>query len=62
MKIFGRQCVVVAIDVKRNFEKNNDKNTFEENGKQFWYEVYIYGGKKETGIDAIDWAKKVDNS
>lgn len=59
MKLFGRQCVVVAIDVKRNFE-NNNKNIFQENGKKFWFEVFIYGGKKGTGLDAIDWAKKVE--
>ena len=31
---------------------------FEENGKKFWFEVFIYGGKKGTGLDAIQWAKK----
>lgn len=60
MKLFGKQCVVVAIDVKRNFDTIADKNLFEENGNQFWFEVFIYGGKKGTGIDAIDWAKKVE--
>lgn len=42
---FGRQCIVVAIDAKR-------KSTFH-------WEVYIYGGRVPTGIDAIQWAKKV---
>ena len=41
---FGRQCVVLAIDAKRIGK-----------GK---YEVYTYGGRKPTGIDAIGWAKK----
>jgi cyclase len=58
MEIFGRQCVVVAIDAKRNYEPKEDKNVFSENGKQFWFEVFIYGGKKETGLDAIEWAKQ----
>lgn len=58
MEIFGRQCVVVAIDAKRNFDLREKVNVFSENGKKFWFEVFIYGGKKETGIDAIDWAKK----
>ncbi len=58
MKIFGRQCIVVAIDAKRNYELKENINVFTENGKQFWFEVFIYGGKKETGIDAIDWAKQ----
>ena len=39
---FGRQCVVVAIDAKRN-----DKGSFD---------VYLNGGRINTGKDAIDWA------
>jgi len=60
MDLFGRQCVVVAIDAKRNFEIQKDKNIFSENGKQFWFEVFIYGGKQATGIDVIEWAKKAE--
>ncbi len=60
MKLFGRQCVVVAIDAKRNFDINNEKNVFTENDKKFWFEVFIYGGKAGTGIDAIQWAKKAE--
>ncbi|EGG41149.1 imidazoleglycerol phosphate synthase, cyclase subunit [Candidatus Nitrosarchaeum limnium SFB1] len=60
MELFGRQCVVVAIDAKRNFDIQNDKNIFSENGKKFWFEVFIFGGKQGTGIDAIEWAKKAD--
>ena len=48
MNLFGRQCVVVAIDAKKNI--TDDKT---------WYQVYIYGGKKETGVEAIQWAKDV---
>jgi cyclase len=55
MKIFGRQCVVVAIDVK------NEKHTIMHGPeKDFYFEVMIYGGSKGTGIDAIQWAKKVE--
>ena len=60
MDLFGRQCIVVAIDAKRNFEIQKDKNIFSENGKQFWFEVFIYGGKQATGIDVIEWAKKAE--
>jgi cyclase len=60
MKLFGKQCVVIAIDAKRNFEIQKDKNIFSEDGKQFWFEVFIYGGKQATGIDAIEWAKKAE--
>ncbi|MDV7758046.1 imidazole glycerol phosphate synthase subunit HisF [Liquorilactobacillus mali] len=45
-KKFGNQCIVVAIDVKRNVEKD-------------YYEVYTHGGKTATGIDALGWAQKV---
>ena len=61
MELFGRQCVVVAIDAKRNYELKDDVIVFSENGKKFWFEVFIYGGKQETGIDAISWSKKAEN-
>lgn len=47
-KSFGSQCIVVAIDVKRNHEKN------------FW-EVFTHGGRKATGLDAIEWSIKMSN-
>lgn len=40
---FGSQCVVLAIDAKKK-----DKS----------WEVYIHGGRKPTGIDAVKWAKE----
>jgi len=58
MEIFGRQCVVIAIDAKRNYTVKENMNMFSEEGKKFWFEVFIYGGKKETGLDAIEWAKQ----
>ena len=60
MDLFGRQCVVVAIDAKRNYNVDNTKNMFSLHGRQFWFEVFIYGGKQETGIDAIKWAKDAE--
>lgn len=42
---FGSQCIVVAIDVKKN-----DKGS---------YNVFVHGGRKDAGLDAIEWAKKV---
>lgn len=42
---FGSQCVVVAIDAKRN-------------GKS--WEIYINGGRIPMGIDAIEWAKEAE--
>ena len=44
---FGRQCVVVAIDVRRR-----------EDGSG--WNVYKNGGRIDTGLDAVEWAKKVD--
>ena len=42
---FGSQCIVVAIDAKKT------------NGS---WNVYTYGGRKDTGINAIEWARKAN--
>ncbi|MCA9828406.1 MAG: imidazole glycerol phosphate synthase subunit HisF [Nitrosopumilus sp.] len=60
MELFGRQCVVVAIDAKRNYDLKTNVTVFSEDDKKFWFEVFIYGGKEGTGIDAILWAKEAD--
>jgi len=60
MELFGRQCVVVAVDAKRNYNVDDSKNIFTENGKSFWFEVFIYGGKEGTGIDVIQWVKDAE--
>lgn len=54
MGLFGKQCVVVAIDVKRH----HLGPSFEM--KSNWFEVRIFGGRQDTGIEAIEWAKKVE--
>ncbi len=60
-QVFGTQCIVVAIDCKRNFDLSKGKHILElEDGRRAWYEVYIYGGRKATGIDALWWAKRVE--
>jgi cyclase len=56
--LFGQQCVVVAIDAKRNRTKQKDKITVETAEGPLWFEVYTYGGRKPTGIDAIQWATR----
>ena len=62
MSIFGKQCVVVAIDAKRNHEIKKGKTLFKDkSGRKFWFEVRIYGGKEETGIDAVKWAREVES-
>jgi len=54
--VFGQQCVVVAIDAKRRKEQSTGKIMVETREGPVWFEVYTYGGRKPTGIDAIDWA------
>jgi len=61
MELFGKQCIVVAIDAKRNYNTEKGKNIFSEGDQKFWFEVFIYGGKKGTELDAMDWAKTVVN-
>ena len=60
MELFGRQCVVIAVDAKRNYNIDDSKNVFTENDKQFWFEVFIYGGKEGTGKDVIQWVKEAE--
>ena len=60
-ELFGKQCVVITIDAKRNYNTKKGKNIFsEKDSKKFWFEVFIYGGKKGTELDAIDWAKTAE--
>ncbi len=56
--VFGQQCVVVAIDAKRKREHRADKITIKSSEGPIWFEVYTYGGRKPTGIDAIAWAMR----
>lgn len=58
--IFGKQCVVVAIDAKRNHAKQKDKTMVETDEGQVWFEIYTYGGRKSTGVDAIEWAIRAE--
>lgn len=62
-EIFGSQCIVTAIDCRRNtnIRDADDKTLIElEDGTEAWYEVVIYGGRTPTGIDAVQWAQKVE--
>ncbi len=54
--VFGQQCVVVAIDAKRNRSLSDGKIMVDTYEGSLWFEVYTYGGRKPTGIDAIKWA------
>ena len=61
-KMFGRQCIVVAIDTKRVYTNTplNKKEVIETPQGKCWWEVYVEGGRTPTGIDAIFWAKEVE--
>ena len=48
---FGSQCIVVAIDAKR----------VSTEGEENRWEIFTHGGRKETGIDAVEWAIKMVN-
>ena len=88
MSIFGKQCIVVAVDAKRNDDhqnvggrhrfstancennnlgrKNKNRKNMKKQDLQLgncsnWFEVKIYGGKAGTGVDAIQWAKKIES-
>ena len=47
---FGSQCIVVAIDAKRV-----------AHGTQSGWEIFTHGGRRPTGIDAVQWAIQMDD-
>lgn len=55
--VFGQQCVVVAIDAKRRRDREVAARRRTHKG-DCWFEVYTYGGRTPTGIDAVQWAEK----
>lgn len=57
---FGAQCIVSAIDAKRVYEDREDRITVETPRGKCWFDVYIYGGRVSTGMDAVAWAKKIE--
>ena len=46
---FGSQCIVVAIDAK----------SVNKEGEEPKWEIFTHGGRKPTGIDAVEWAKRM---
>ena len=46
---FGSQCIVVAIDAKKVSSADQPDR----------WEIFTHGGRKETGLDAIEWARKM---
>jgi len=48
---FGSQCIVVAIDAKQVDDGS-------QSGQPRW-EIFTHGGRKPTGLDAVEWARKM---
>jgi cyclase len=48
---FGSQCIVVAIDAKQ----------VSAQGEPFKWEIFTHGGRKPTGLDAIEWARRMSD-
>ncbi len=52
---YGAQCIVVAIDAKRRVETRGR----DENSPAGGWDVYTHGGRKNTGLDAVAWARRM---
>jgi cyclase len=63
---FGSQCIVVAIDAKtRNEERetrDEDLTNLATRNSQLaaHFEIFTHGGRNATGIDAVEWAKRME--
>lgn len=56
-RAFGNQCVVVAIDAKRTDIGGCSRETYRT---PQGFEVYINGGRTPTGLDTLEWARRVE--
>jgi cyclase len=59
---FGTQCIVVAIDAKRQANDTmplNDGTPRSRQAKLSW-EVFTHGGRNATGLDVIEWARRME--
>lgn len=71
---FGSQCIVVAIDAKRQpaedglwqladqVVREGDGNGLAALKKKLSWEVYIHGGRTPTGLDVLEWARKLEKN
>jgi len=53
---FGAQCIVVAIDARRRTPGATDLRVADPAG----WEVFTHGGRTPTGLDVVEWAKRVE--
>jgi cyclase len=70
---YGAQCIVVAIDAKRRVDSRDHAKRRVDSGNHVMrraaegdaarrpsgWEVYTHGGRRATGIDAVDWARRM---
>src|SRR5688572_8606236 len=54
---YGAQCIVVAIDAKRVNRASDAKRV--TGSEPLRWEVFTHGGRKATGIDALEWGRKM---
>lgn len=60
---FGTQCIVVAVDVRRNYETTPGKTPITlADGQECWYEVVTHGGSRggTGGLDAVAWVREAE--
>jgi len=55
---FGTQCIVVAIDAKRAGDDAKRAGVDAKRAGGGW-EVYTHGGRRPTGLDAVEWARRM---
>ena len=56
---YGAQCIVVAIDAKRRSEADQRRLTVEGRTVGPGWDVYSHGGRNNTGLDAVAWAREM---
>jgi len=62
-RIFGSQCIVSSIDVKRVYVSDESETPgrviLDTPQGRCWWSIYIYGGREQVDMDAIKWSEKV---
>lgn len=56
---FGAQCIVVAIDAKRRTPEDERRRGADGQPMGPGWDVYSHGGRKNVGLDAVAWARKM---
>jgi len=56
---YGAQCIVVAIDAKRRLDADAQRLDAQGQAVGEGWDVYSHGGRKNTGLDAVAWARQM---